>query len=92
MIRLVLAFSLFMAPAFAQSVFTTLPAAQAHCPEDTVVWLNTTRHIYRLPDQKGYGRSKHSFYACKAEADAAGDKPKKVKPAQNTGSNSNTQE
>lgn len=92
MIRLALTFSLLAAPALAQSLFTTLPAAQAHCPQDTVVWLNATRHIYRLPDQKGYGRAKHSFYACKGEADAAGDKAKKVKPAQNAGANGNSQQ
>lgn len=90
MIRIALAFSLLAWPAFAQSVFTSLPAAQAHCPQDTVVWLNATRHIYRLPDQKGYGRGKHGMYACQKEANAAGDRAKKVKNPANAGAEPDT--
>jgi hypothetical protein len=80
MIRIVLVFTLLASPALAQSVFSSSAAAQASCPGDTVVWLNTVRHIYRLPGQKGYGRSKSSAYACQKAADAAGDKVKKDKP------------
>ncbi len=82
MLRFVLAFSLLAFPALAQTIFTSGSSAQAqaHCPDDTVVWLNTTRHIYRLPTQKGYGRSKDSSYACRKEADAAGNRVKKDKP------------
>lgn len=81
MIRFALALSLFASPAFAQALFSSSAAAQAHCPEDTVVWLNTAKHFYRLPGQKGYGRAKSSSYACQKEADAAGDREKKFKPA-----------
>jgi hypothetical protein len=84
MIRLTVALSLFVFPAFGQSLFDSTAAAEIHCPGDVIVWLNSSRHIYRLPGQKGYGRAKASSYACKKEADAAGDKPKKVKPAPNT--------
>lgn len=81
MIRIAFVLTLLAFPALAQSVFSSSTAAQAHCPGDTVVWLNTVRHIYRLPGQKGYGRSKSSAYACQKEAVAAGDKVKKDKPA-----------
>jgi hypothetical protein len=83
MIRFALVLSLFASPALAQTVFTSSSAAQAHCPGDTIVWLNTVRHIYRLPGEKGYGRSKDSAYACEKEAAAAGAKQKKEKPPAN---------
>jgi hypothetical protein len=51
--------------------FTTIAAAQAHCPGDTIVWsngVNLTYHVVQSGDQpKGRG-----FFACKMEADSAG--------------------
>jgi hypothetical protein len=81
MLRFAVVLTCLASPAFAQSVFSSTDAAQAHCPSDTVVWLNTTKHVYRLPAQKGYGKAKSSQYACQQEANAAGDRAKKDKPA-----------
>jgi len=55
------------------ALFRTEPAAQAHCPGDTVIWLNTESAIYHLKGEKWYGRTKHGAYVCKKEAGAAGD-------------------
>ena len=87
-LALVLALPLLAAPAIAQPLFTSGSAAQAqaHCPEDTVVWLNTEKDVYRMPGQKGYGRAKFSAYACRKEADAAGATLEKFKPAALAGS------
>lgn len=54
--------------------FTTESAAQAHCPRDVVVWLNTLSGIYHLKGQRWYGRTKHGAYVCEKEADRAGDR------------------
>ncbi len=61
---------------FAQSLpfFQTETAAQAHCPKDTVVWLNTPSGIYHLKGMRWYGNTLHGAYVCKREADAAGDR------------------
>lgn len=53
-------------------MFDTEAAAQAHCPSDTVVWLNTRTGIYHEKGMRWYGRTKHGAYVCKKEADAAG--------------------
>ena len=59
---------------------TTLPqfdseaAAQAHCPSDTVVWLNTNSGIYHEKGMRWYGRTKQGAYVCRKEADIAGDR------------------
>jgi len=49
-------------------------AAQAHCPRDEVVWLNTRTSIYHEKGMRWYGRTKSGAYVCKKEADAAGDR------------------
>lgn len=54
------------------SMFDTEAKAQAHCPSDTVVWLNTKSGIYHEKGMRWYGRTKHGAYVCKREADAAG--------------------
>jgi len=53
-------------------MFDTEAAAQKHCPNDTVVWLNTNSGIYHLKGERWYGATKHGAYVCKKEADAAG--------------------
>jgi hypothetical protein len=50
--------------------FSTEATAQAHCPRDTVVWLNTKTGIYHLKGERWYGNTKQGAYVCKAEADA----------------------
>ena len=54
------------------AMFDTEQAAQAHCPSDTVVWLNTNSGIYHEKGMRWYGRTRHGAYVCKKEADAAG--------------------
>jgi hypothetical protein len=53
--------------------FSTEAAAQAHCPDDVVVWLNTRTGIYHLKGHRYYGATSQGSYVCKQEADRAGD-------------------
>jgi hypothetical protein len=53
--------------------YGTESAAQAHCPSDTVVWLNTNSRVFHEKGMVYYGRTKHGAYVCKKEALAAGD-------------------
>jgi hypothetical protein len=46
------------------SLFSTESEAQAHCPRDTVVWLNIPSGIYHYKGERWYGRTKHGAYAC----------------------------
>ena len=68
------AFLLLPLPAGAQALSQSQSAAQAHCPKDTVVWLNTNSGIYHFQAERWYGRTKHGAYVCEHEADAAGDR------------------
>lgn len=54
--------------------FDTENAAQAHCPKDEVVWLNTNSGIYHEKGMRWYGRTRHGAYVCRKEADIAGDR------------------
>ena len=54
--------------------FGSEAAAQAHCPSDTVVWLNTNSGIYHEKGMRWYGRTKHGAFVCRREADADGDR------------------
>lgn len=54
--------------------FPTEAAAQRHCPNDEVVWLNIPTHIYHEKGMRWYGRTKNGAYVCRKEADAAGDR------------------
>ena len=64
-------------PAAAQAFFATQDAAQAHCPNDTVVWLNTRSGVYHFYGERWYGNTEDGAYVCEKEADAAGDRPTK---------------
>ena len=55
-------------------MFATEDAAQARCPKDEVVWLNTASRIYHEKGMRWYGKTKHGAYVCRKEADAAGDR------------------
>jgi len=52
--------------------FRTEEQAQAHCPKDTVVWLDPQSGIYYLKGHASYASSTAGRYACRGEADAAG--------------------
>ena len=54
--------------------FDSEAAAQAHCPSDTVVWLNTNSGIYHEKGMRWYGRTKQGAYVCRKEADGVGDR------------------
>jgi hypothetical protein len=54
------------------TAFRTEAQAQAHCPKDTVVWLDPQSAAYYLKEQGSYGRSNAGRYACRGEADLAG--------------------
>lgn len=56
------------------AMFTMEAAAQAHCPKDEVVWLNTNSGIYHEKGMRWYGRTKHGAFVCRKEADTAGDR------------------
>ena len=87
---LIVALSLFASPASARphhakmsasaartgtmQQFDTEEAAQAHCPSDVVVWLNTNSGIYHERGMRWYGRTKHGAYVCRKEADSDGDR------------------
>jgi len=61
--------------AYAQlALFSTEAAAQAHCPRDVVVWLNTKTGIWHEKGMRWYGRTKYGAYVCRKEAAAAGDR------------------
>jgi di/tricarboxylate transporter len=55
-------------------LFSSETAAQAHCPRDVVVWLNTNSGIYHEKGMRWYGNTKAGAYVCRREADAAGNR------------------
>lgn len=54
--------------------FHTEQQARRHCPNDTVVWVNTKTGVYHLKGERWYGRTKEGAYVCRKEADAEGDR------------------
>jgi hypothetical protein len=53
--------------------FADEASAKAHCPSDTVVWVNTKSHKYHYSGHRSYGTTKQGAYMCEADAKAAGD-------------------
>ena len=56
--------------------------AAAHCPTDTVVWVNTRSHVYHFPGVSSHGNSfywntREGTYMCEADARAAGNRAAK---------------
>lgn len=62
------------APAAAGTGAASEAQAKAHCPTDTVVWVNTKSHIYHFAGTHSYGTTKQGDYMCETEAKAAGDR------------------
>jgi len=62
--------------------FTTAAEAQARCPSDKVVWVNTKSHIYHYAGTRSYGTTKQGAYMCEADAAAAGDRASKSRIGQ----------
>lgn len=59
--------------AFALDQFQSEQAAQQHCPNDTVVWLNTPTGVFHFKGQRWYGRTKSGAFVCQNEAEKEGD-------------------
>jgi len=55
----------------AANQFTSEALAKAHCPSDTVVWVNLSSKIYHFSGNKSYGTTKTGAYVC--EKDATGE-------------------
>jgi hypothetical protein len=52
--------------------FKSEAAAKAHCPTQTVVWVNTHGRVFHMPRSKYYGKTRYGAYACEKAAEAAG--------------------
>jgi hypothetical protein len=53
--------------------FGTESAAQGHCPDDTVVWVASTRsRVYHLSGDRSFGRGRRGAYMCQKDAQSAG--------------------
>jgi hypothetical protein len=63
-----------MAPRPAAPMTASEAQAQASCPSDTVVWLNTRSGIYHFKGRHDYGNTKQGTYICESAAKAAGDR------------------
>jgi hypothetical protein len=75
----VLLLSLYLLPlsaAFAYSgpQFQGEREAQQHCPQDTVVWVNTKTGVYHFKGQRWYGNTKEGVYECRTDANGEGDR------------------
>ncbi|THD45372.1 MAG: signal protein [Bradyrhizobium sp.] len=57
----------------AAGAFAAEAEAKAHCPSDTVVWVNTHSHKYHFAGNKSYGTTKSGSYMCEADAKTAGN-------------------
>jgi len=73
-----LLFALFAVPASAltggPALFNSEQKAQAHCPNDVVVWLNIPTGVLHSKGQRWYGRTKNGAFVCQGEALRAGDR------------------
>ena len=56
---------------------STEAQAEAHCPTDTVVWVNLTSKIYHFSGTRSYGNTKNGEYMCESDTAAAGMRPAK---------------
>jgi hypothetical protein len=57
--------------------FAAEAAAKAHCPTDTIVWLNTSSKIFHFASSKDYGKTKSGAYMCEKDSLAAGNRAAK---------------
>ena len=55
-------------------LFASESSAQAHCPRDQVVWLNTNSGIYHTKGMRWYANTRSGAFVCRKEADGAGDR------------------
>ena len=57
--------------------YGTEAEARAHCPADTVVWVNLKSDIYHFAGARSYGKTKEGAYMSEKEALAHGDRASK---------------
>lgn len=56
------------APSLGPNQFPLEALAKAHCPADTVVWVNLKSKIYHFGGNKDYGTTKDGAYVCEKDA------------------------
>lgn len=66
--------ALITSPAYAIPFFNSESSARAHCPSDTVVWVNTKTGVWHLKGERWYANTKYGAFACEGEAMAGGDR------------------
>lgn len=71
-----LSMCVFISPSYSGglTLFSEEIAAQDHCPNDEVVWLNLPTGIWHKKGARWYGATKHGAFVCKQEAASAGDR------------------
>jgi hypothetical protein len=52
--------------------YSTETSAWAHCPSDTVVWVNTRSDVYHFRGTYNYGNTKAGAYMCEQDARVEG--------------------
>lgn len=57
-----------------QTHFDDPETAQAKCPSDIVVWVNTRSGVFHMPGTRWYGRTEYGTYACEVDAISEGDR------------------
>jgi hypothetical protein len=71
-IGLALGFGLSIRVPFIRSGFMFEAHARAHCPSDTIVWVNTWSRIYHFVDNEYYADTRLGAYMCETDAKIAG--------------------
>ena len=61
-------------PPAGMGIFQSEGEAQAHCPADVVVWLNTSSGTYHQKNDRWYAHTQRGAFVCKGEADKDGMK------------------
>ena len=56
----------------AANEFSTEAQAKAHCPTDTVVWVNLSSKVYHFSGTRYYGNTEHGAYICERDTAALG--------------------
>ncbi len=59
--------------AMAPGTLATIPPT-VQCGAVQPVWVNTKTHVYHLPSDSRYGRTRHGVYMCPSAAKAEGDR------------------
>lgn len=57
-----------------QTHFDDPQTAQAKCPSDIVVWVNTRSGVFHMPGTRWYGITEYGTYECEQDALAEGDR------------------